>query len=45
MCAPDESLMALQEEHEFPGVGQNRMCKDFNAYKQWAEMHRHVLDI
>ncbi|ORX99417.1 hypothetical protein BCR34DRAFT_576623 [Clohesyomyces aquaticus] len=41
LCHPDETLL-YKRDGELPGEGQMRTCKNFDAYKEWAEEHSYV---
>jgi len=41
ICYPDNTLLA-KVDGLLPGEGQLRKCKNFGAYKEWAEMYAYV---
>ena len=46
MCEPDVNFLAkLPGKEHFLGEKEIRRCKNFNAYFQWAEDHKHVIDL
>lgn len=45
MCAADTNLEAVSEKtHVTTGWGSKRMCRDYEAVKEWAEQWRNSSD-
>jgi mycotoxin biosynthesis protein UstYa len=44
ICHPDDTLLA-KVDGLLPGEGQLRKCKNFGAYKEWAEMYAYVFPV